>query len=249
MQILEAPLASQKLISEEDINPLPQRLLTPISESRSPSPDLELSELKTAKPMSRPASPAAYQSPSSIYSRATDDSKAFTSTPESAISKQAHTGAYFIYRDGEEICDTRQLFENTAAPPHLLIAALAVLTGDASLEGIKALDQYRSNLPKFWKYVHRPHLEETELDRETLEWRGSQQVFEKRENALLANAPDERYTEVLAGEYGSVDGLSSPRHCSEGSYELSRFQLNARQVNGVRGRSPTQKSATAAEED
>ena len=244
--------------------PARSRPLAPISETGSsiPDPALKLSEitpstpssqqaqwpthepsLEPSKPLpstpaSRPPSRATEPSPSSLYSRGTDDSKPLPSTPDSSFLKQEP--AQFIYRtDSGETCSSRLLFESTSVPPPLLVAALAVLTGEVSLEGIRRIDEYRFDLPRFNDYVNKVDIEKCGD-----EWHASQKVFEKYENAVMANAPDETYAQILASGYSSPGRANGSISGSPGAVGMQRMMSMDKIVERERGRSLTRREAT-----
>lgn len=203
-------------------------------------PNLEPSDLRASTPSSRPLSRAANLSPSSIYSRGTDDSKPLTSTPDSSFLKQEP--AYFIHHtDSGEICDSRLLFENTAVPKPLLVAALAVLIGEVSLESIRQIDEYRFHLPRFNDYLNG-----SDIEKRGDEWHSSQKVFEKYENAVTANVSEETCAQILADSYPSIRLADIFIRGSQGNVEVQRMLSMDEVVERERGRSVTRRTATGA---
>ena len=228
-----SPDAALKLSEIIPSTPLSQKAEWPTHE-----PSLKPSEPLTATPLSRPPSQAAEPSPSSLYSRGTDDSKPLPSTPDSSFLKQEP--AHFIYHtDSGEVCDSRLLFENTSVPPPLLVAALAVLTGEVSLEGIRQIDEYRFDLPRFNDYINK-----LDVEKRGDEWHSSQMVFEKYENAVMASAPDETYAQVLASGYSSPGLASGSISGSPGAVGVQRMMSMDEIGERGRGRSLTRREAT-----
>ena len=186
-----------------DIRSCPDRLpiignprpLTPIIESKTPPADQDqrLSKLHLPPSLTPDVDKGEALSPTSVYSRSTGDDKPFTpfSTPDLTQSAPSskHAGAYFVFVDGDDVCDSRDLFEETVASPYLLIAALAVLTGEASLEDLKLLDRYRLQLPILREYIECLECEERDAEAESGidgDWLRSQKVFQEREMGILA---------------------------------------------------------------
>ena len=232
--------------------------LTPIAEtgSSAPNPGLEPSESRPSPPSpqqaqlpipeldstptSRPPSRAAALSPSSLYSRGTDDSKPFPSTPDSSFLKQEP--AHFIYHtDSGETCDSRLLFESTSVPKPLLVAALAVLTGEVSLDGIRQIDEYRFDLPRFSDYINK-----LDIEKWGDEWYSSQKVFEKCENAVMANMTDETYEQILASGYSSPSKANTPMRGSPGAVGMQGVMSMGGTLEVERGRSLTRREVTGA---
>ena len=237
-----APISETKSFS-----PDPALKLSEIIPSTPPSqqaqwpthePSLEPSEPLPSTPTSRPPSRAAALSPSSLYSRGTDDSKPLPSTPDSSFLKQEP--AHFTYHtDSGETCSSRLLFETTSVPPPLLVAALAVLTGEVSLEGIRQIDEYRFDLPRFNDYINK-----LDVEKRGDEWHSSQKVFEKYENAVMANAPDETYAQVLASGYSSPGRANNSVGGSPGAVGVRGMRSMDEIVERGRGSSVTRREVT-----
>lgn len=216
-----------------DLKPSKSRPFTPSpQQAQLPIPELD------STPISRPPSRVATLSPSSIYSRGTDDSKPLPSTPDSSFLKQEP--AHFIYHtDSGETCDSRLLFENTSVPPPLLVAALAVLTGEVSLDGIRQVDEYRFDLPRFNDYINK-----LDIEKRGDEWHSSQKVFEKYENAVMANMTDETYEQILASGYSSPGVANTSVRGSPGAVRGQGVMSMDETVEKERGRSLTRREAT-----
>lgn len=152
------------------------RPLTPIEGSVSPS---QANEPST--PLSKLTAQQLHASPTSLYSRATSDSKPFASTSEAELSKKA--GAYFVFHDGKDTCDTRVLFENSTVKAIVLVAAMQVLTGEASAADVGYVNRHRSTLPRYRAYSE-THGYSFREDIEEDVWLRNQKVWAKRGYAV-----------------------------------------------------------------
>ena len=196
----------------------------------------------------RPASQAAYLSPTSIYSRATSDSKPISSSILPGFQKQQR-GAYFIYHNPGTVageygsCDTRQLFEGTFVRPYVLLTALQVLTGEGSVEDIEIIEHYRSELPRYGTYIHIPYAENLYESAGLTgdDWSETQEAWERYESAVLDESPSQNYVEGMDDNLGSWDEIEI-----SGVESLSLDLEDDEDEDALRGRSRTSKRATAA---
>ena len=128
-----------------------KKLSSRSSRSRTPTPRSSAPITPTPGSHSPDTTPC-LSPPSSVYSRATSASKPFTPLLKSPDPRPL--GGYFVFNapDGG-FCDTRHLFENTAVPARILIAALAVLIEEADARDVHAVEEFRARLPRFGAWV------------------------------------------------------------------------------------------------
>ena len=200
----------------------PEIMSEPVSPKQALSPIRELSSRPstpvTPTPRSQSLDIMPCLSPSSVYSRASSASKPFfpIDSPE-----PPQSGAYFVFNgpDGE-FCDTRHLFENTAVPARILIAALSVLIEEPDVRDVNIVEEFRARLPRFSAWVK----EKEEGDRgerlgfgdgvavrelgDEFAWLRSQWVYEGHQRAVVAIAAA-RANVVKAGDM--IKRVGSPR--------------------------------------
>lgn len=143
-------------------------------------------------PPSKSAAETAYPSPMSVYSRASTDSKPFVPIGESSESSRSRSPgqlkAFFVFQDGDDICDTRHIFGDAAVDAKTLVDTLEVLTGKGSAKTVRDINCVRSTLSQSSQAkaantdAHNSSRQEKDIG---AYWSTSQKTWRKHAKAIL----------------------------------------------------------------
>ena len=197
----------------------------------------------------------------SVYSRPSTDSKPFIpidGSKESTPSAQPQSpekeklGAFFVFYDGADICDTRHLFGDAAVDAKILINTLEVLTGKGDAKMVGDVNRFRLQLLGSSQSRVDERDAESSLGEEDGEgyWLSSERTWRKHVKAILerervaivngyiddtvGESPDTEEGDVDFWDEGQAPELETP---------ILEFGIGEQ---GWRGRSLSKRQSTAA---
>ena len=161
----------------------------------------------------------AYRSSMSVYSRESTDPKPFIPIDGSSESSRSISPGqlkiFFVFHDGDDICDTRHLFGDAAVDANIQINTLKVLTGKGSAKAVRDINRFRSTLPRSSPakaastHAHNSSTHEGEIE---AFWMNSQRTWRKHAKAILEKervAIINGYIDDAAGESNATEEIGS----------------------------------------